>query len=416
MVKKVSKDTIGHIVNQASPTPPDSRYLECDGSAIDSAVYPELWSMTEESINFNTPNYEKDAIGSGAGTMFGSVGRFFKFDGKICKFINETTLIYSSDKINWSTKKFTSLTLNYSCRVQVLDNELVVLIPTTRGFKIWHWPSFSSSASTITVTISDYSSASAYPAGIGYINGKYVVITTQASSSSIITRVVTTDDWRTASGWAVKEISGYPNMGFADGYGPVTISGKLYFIVFTAYFSSDRAYLIYTSDGNTFSYTNLSKINLSDLVTEYYTVDYHDSNVIYLSTMSGYTTLKINVSDGTIEFAGTYYNYIHDLQIGMVVNSQKSAFSTVYPREIVKVSIEDDTVRHPYDFWRISETPFNECRMAYFDSILYIYIQRDSANAGTSYIQGLIQTFNVGKFLPYIDSPSHHFIKAKENF
>ena len=415
VVKKVSKDSVGHIVNQTSSIPPDNRYLECDGSAINSTVYPELWSMTETSINFNVPLYEKDVLGSVADSMGGSIGRFFKFDGKICKFVGPTTMVYTSDGVTWSKKVFSSLSVNDECQLQVFENELVVLLPTKSGFKIWHWPSFSGGASTITIDMYDqYQKTTATPSGIGYINGKYVVVTTQTGYNSITTAVATTDDWRTDSGWSINEIPGYPNMGSTRAYGPVTINNKLYFIVFTGYFNPHRIYLIYTADGRTFSYKNLNRVGISSTIGNgNYTIDYYDSNAIYISSSSTY---KITISDDTITRVGSYFNYIHDLQIGMVVNSKKSAFSPTYPREMVNVFIENDTVGYSDDLWRISETPAGECRMGYIDSVLYVYILRDSTNAGTSYQQGFVQAFDVGKFVPYISSPSHHFIKAKEDF
>lgn len=421
VVKKVSKDSVGHIVNQASPVQPDNRYLECDGSTINSTVYPELWSLTETSINFNSPLSEKDVLGSIADSMASSVGRFFKFEGKICKFVGPTTMVYTSDGVTWSKKVFSSLSINANCRIQVFENELVALIPTKGGFKIWHWPSFSGSASTITIDMSDIlgSKTSIDPSGIGYINGKYVVLATQSGSSSIVTLTATTDDWRTDSGWSINEIPGYPNLGFAYGYGPVTINNNMYFVVFARYpYDSRGVYLIYTANGTTFSYKKLNTRDISDDMIQdgaFYSIDYYNNDAIYMSLFNK-GACKITMSDDTIAYIGPYYNYIHDLNIGMVKDSKKSTFSPTYSQEIVNISIETDTIGYSDDLWRISETLNGECRMGYFDSVLYVYTLRDSTNAGTSYQQGFVQAFNVGKFLPYIISPSHHFIKAKEDF
>lgn len=418
VVKKVSKDSVGHIVNQASPIPPDNRYLECDGSAINSTVYPELWSMTETSVDFNFPLSEKDVLGSKANYLWSSVGRFFKFDGKICKFVDFSTMVYTSDGVTWSKKVFSSLEINDACRLQVFENELVILLPTNGGFKIWHLPSLSGSASTITINMRDFygSSNSADPSGIGYINGKYVVLTTQSGYNSTYTLVATTDDWRTSSGWSIKQISGYPSgMGGSNGYGPMTINNNMYFIVFSQ--QKDAVYLIYTANGTTFSYKKLNKRDVpSDMMknVEYYSIDYYNNDVIYMSLFNK-GTCKITMSDDTITYVGYYYNYIHDLNVGMIRDSQKGTFSPTYAQEIVNVSVEPDTIIHSDDLWRVSETNINECRMGYIDSVLYVYILRDQDNAGTSYQQGFVQAFNVGKFLPYITSPSHHFIKAKED-
>lgn len=417
VVKKVSKDSVGHIVNQASPIPPDNRYLECDGSAINSTVYPELWSMTEEDVNFKFPKYEKDIIGAEVEALYGNIGRFFEFDGKICKFVDSKTLAYSSDGINWSKHVFTSLAINEECTVQVFEGELVVLLPAKNGFKIWRWPSFGGSASTITVRITDYgSSATATPSGIGYINGKYIVVTTQTGYNSIITRVAKTDDWRTSSGWSAQEVSGYPNLGSNYAYGPILINNTLYFITITTD-SKFRVYLIYTSDGVTFSYKLLTKSNIpSDYgIDRCYEIDYYDNNNIYLSYIGMYA-LRIRISDSTVKLIGDYGFYIHSLKIGMTINAKESVFSPVYPLEIIDVSIENETIGHRNNTWRISEDPGGEYRMSYINSTLYVYIRRYSQVTGLSYNEGLVQAFDVGKFLPYISSPSHHFIKAKEGF
>ena len=418
VVKKVSKDAVGHIINQASPTPPDSRYLECDGSVINSTSYPELWAMTEEDVNFKSLKYEKDIIGAEVTALYGNVGRFFEFDGKICKFVDSKTLAYSSDGINWSKKVFSSLTINDECTVQVFEGELVVLLPAKNGFKIWRWPSFSGSASTITVRIDDYgSSATATPSGIGYINGKYIVITTQTGYNSIITRVAKTDDWRTSSGWSAQAVSGYPNLGSNYAYGPILINNTLYFITITSSDSKFRVYLIYTSDGTTFSYKLLTRSNIPSSygLDKCYEIDYYDNNNIYLS-YRGVCTLRIRISDSTVKLIGDYGFYIHSLQIGMAVNVQKNVFSEKYPLEIIDVSIEDESIGYRDNAWHISEDPNGEYRMSYIGSTLYIYVRRSTQNSGLSYNEGLVQAFDVGKFVPYISSPSHHFIKAKEDF